>query len=58
MIALADLRTLAAERAALTNPVDRIALDNRWVDGVPLGLRLMALALDDKEATEKKGDAP
>ena len=52
MIALADLRKLAAERAALTNPIDRIVLDNRWVDGLPLGLHLMALEERDHEVAE------
>lgn len=46
------IRRLAAERAKLTNPIDRIVFDNQWVDGLPVGLWLMAheargLALDD-----------
>ena len=52
MSAKAELRKLAAERATLVDPIDRIAFDNRWVDGVPVGLSLMALAQHDRCVAE------
>lgn len=52
MISEAALRKLAAERAALSSPIDRIVLDNRWVDGLPLGLHLIALQARDAEVAE------
>jgi hypothetical protein len=40
---LTELRKLASERAKLSNPVDRIAFDNQWKEGVPVGLLLMVV---------------
>jgi hypothetical protein len=36
----------AVEKAKLTNPIERIAFDNEWVGGLPLGLYIMAVEGD------------
>lgn len=36
------IRKLRNERAKLTNPFDRIAFDNQWIEGIPVGLILLA----------------
>ena len=47
-------RELRARRAALSSPVDRIAFDNRWVGGLPIGLILLAFEKDDAEPASKR----
>lgn len=37
------LEELAGVRSRIADPIDRIRFDNRWVRGMPVGLRLLAL---------------
>jgi len=44
----AEITELKRARAALESPFDRIAFDNQWIEGVPVGL--IILAHDEVEA--------
>ena len=46
---ISQLRNLAEERTKLSDVVDRIAFDNQWKEGVPVGLLLMVVAAMDRE---------
>lgn len=48
--------TLAAARSRLGSAFDRIAFDNTWVEGLPLGLLLMAGPRERDEDPEGGSD--
>jgi len=44
---------LLEERSKLKNPIDRIAFDNRFVNGVPAGLFVLAVERERREERER-----
>lgn len=52
-----EWKKLKEEQAKLTDPFERIAFNNRWVEGVPLGLILM-MSEEDFPMTNQKDICP